>query len=101
MVPYHIYEAVQIFFSVKPDIEFVPNQNATVIKIDSINETLYVDESDNNIAKRDIYSFLSKHLNYISPWGAMTGIRPAKIVNNLKNLNYSDMEIVEYIRISI
>lgn len=97
-VPYHVYEAVQIFFAVKPDIEFVPYQDETVIKIDSPAALLHVIESDNNIAKRDIYAFLSKHLGYTSPWGAMTGIRPAKIVNSLRSQNLTDEEIVEHIK---
>ena len=43
--------------------------------------------------KRFIYSYFSEILNYYPPWGTLTGIRPAKIVNELFNMNKSEDDI--------
>lgn len=93
-LPYHIFEAIQIFFGIKDDFVFIPNRDSLRITVnDGKDGVFYIDDTDKKQSKRDVYVFLSKVLNYKSPWGCMTGIRPVKVANGLYESNHTDEEI--------
>ncbi|MBP3391745.1 MAG: coproporphyrinogen dehydrogenase HemZ [Clostridia bacterium] len=85
---YHPYEALQIFGDGNCFPELVPNQSQTWLKQFSDNgellQTVFVPEiEDHRILKQMIYDTMVEFTGYRSPWGCMTGIRPAKIINQL------------------
>ncbi len=53
----------------------------------SYSDTLISNTYDNNIIKKTIYNTLNKATNIELPWGILTGIRPAKMVRELKSNN--------------
>lgn len=90
--PFYAYEAVQIFGDCGAFPEFVPNQDklwlaagsAPVGRIFVPDFTYVKDEKKRRkLIKREIYKIMSGFTGYSSPWGCMTGVRPAKIVNSL------------------
>ncbi len=46
-----------------------------------------------NAVKRGIYTALSRHLNRTLPWGTLTGVKPGKIVRELKEKGKTEEEI--------
>ncbi len=52
--------------------------------------------SDENLLKRYLYLCLSNIYGYKSPWGCMTGVRPAKIVNRLMESGFTEAEVREH-----
>jgi len=48
--------------------------------------------------KRQLYILLSKYFNKELPWGTFTGIRPAKIVREMMDLDMDELSIKEKLR---
>ncbi len=97
-VPYHVYEIIQIFFDINIDLELIPSSDQLSVTVnDGDNSYIFNidEETESKQTKRDLYMFLSEHLNYSSPWGCMTGIRPAKIVNTLQKSGFSSNDILK------
>lgn len=107
-VPSHFFEAMQIFAHIygMPEVVAgaecacaciaVPSADggARTVSLDvaSARKSASVDRlcgeglleiSEENLLKRYLYEVLSNVYGYESPWGCMTGVRPAKIVNKL------------------
>ena len=98
-LPYHIFEAIQIFFGVKNDFVFIRNSESLRIMVnDGQDGVLCIDDTDKKQSKRDVYVFLSKVLGYESPWGCMTGIRPVKVANTLYERNYTTEDIRKHFK---
>ncbi len=94
--PYYAYEAVQIFNDCGAFPELLPNRGAPQSDSESgiwlekggerISVPSFGAENENlehKLRKREIYRIMSRFTGYRSPWGCMTGVRPAKIVNGL------------------
>lgn len=87
--PFYAYEAVQIFGDCGAFPEFVPNENA--LWLSKNDRRVYVpdfkaeqdEKTKHKLIKREIYKIMRDLTGYSSPWGCMTGVRPAKIVNGL------------------
>ncbi|MBE7057309.1 MAG: coproporphyrinogen dehydrogenase HemZ [Ruminococcaceae bacterium] len=77
VAPYAVIEVAQIFDNVA-EIETV--SGCEKVAVNSIDAPLYDDTKE---LKRWLYRTISEVTGYKSPWGCMTGIRPAKIVNTL------------------
>ncbi len=105
--PYYAYEAVQIFNDCGAFPVFVPNcplpespgesglwlmcggVRAEVPQFGAASETM-----EHKLRKREIYKMMSRFTGYRSPWGCMTGVRPAKIVNGLLHAGKTPEEAV-------
>ncbi|MGB5824181.1 MAG: coproporphyrinogen dehydrogenase HemZ [Proteocatella sp.] len=63
----------------------------------NLNEACLDDKKEiRNCYKRLLYSLLSQEFNKKQPWGILTGIRPVKIINELrKNENHLDMNTIK------
>lgn len=94
--PHYAYEAVQVFNDCGCFPELVPdceNKSApeksgiwlskgdVKIEIPFFGEKS--EKSEHKLQKKEIYKVMSVFTGYKSPWGCMTGVRPAKIVNAL------------------
>lgn len=83
---YHPYEALQIFNDADCFPELVPEQSAMWLRAFS-EEGILLSEieipafEDHKVLKQFIYDEMVRLTGYRSPWGCMTGIRPAKIIN--------------------
>lgn len=100
--PYYVYEAVQIFNDCGAFPEFVPNSSDIWLEQDGHRiEIPHFDASSKNmehkLRKREIYKAMSHFTGYQSPWGCMTGVRPAKIVNELFGTGLTPEETVRHI----
>ncbi len=83
---YHPYEALQIFNDADCFPELVPEQSAMWLRAYSDEGMLLSDLTipefeDHKELKQFIYDGMVRLTGYRSPWGCMTGIRPAKIIN--------------------
>ena len=104
--PHYAYEAVQIFNDCNGFPEFVPNDEKAATlgsglwlsKGNDWREIPFYSEENEKIEhklqKREMYKIMSQYTGYKSPWGCMTGVRPAKIVNGLYASGYSFEEAV-------
>lgn len=102
--PHYAYEAVQIFNDCGGFPEFVPNSGVADAEKSGIwfqkgeerHEIPFFGEKDekleHKLQKREMYKIMSKFTGYSSPWGCMTGVRPAKIVNGLLNSGLTNQE---------
>lgn len=93
--PHYAYEAVQIFNDCGCFPELVPfsskaddhSSGIWLQKGQERHDIPYFGEKDekdeHKKQKREIYQIMSKFTRYSSPWGCMTGVRPAKIINSL------------------
>ena len=72
------------------------SSNIQVIGVD-INETMSRLEVKNAL-KQLLYYCLSNHTETVLPWGALTGIRPAKIPMNLLADGYNEDEIITHMQ---
>lgn len=92
----HFYESMQIFGAVFGMPEFIVNcgtedsyllygdeKYVISVKNARADAPFAGDESDKNVLKRYLYKVLSEIYGYKSPWGCMTGVRPAKILHTL------------------
>lgn len=52
--------------------------------------------SEENLLKRYLYVLLRDVYGYASPWGCMTGVRPAKIVNGLLEKGFSEEQVLAH-----
>ena len=105
--PHYAYEAVQIFNDCGGFPEFVPNSGTKTDKNSGIwlqkGEERYDipffgeenEKLEHKLQKREIYRIMSNFTGYTSPWGCMTGVRPAKIVNVLFNSGATYQEALE------
>ncbi len=105
--PHYAYEAVQIFNDCNAFPEFVSNdERAKKLKSrlwlsqgDKFREVPFFNSLDekleHKLQKREMYKIMSDFTGYKAPWGCMTGVRPAKIVNGLYSLGYSFEEAVK------
>lgn len=85
---YHAYEALQIFNDAEGFPELVSGQAEMWFKYFTDNgvlsNTITVPTfDDHRQLKQFIYDTMAELTGYHSPWGCMTGIRPAKIINQL------------------
>ena len=85
---YHAYEALQIFGDGDCFPVLVPNQSEMWLKQFSpagdLLRTVQVPQiQDHRVLKQFLYDTMVEFTGYRSPWGCMTGIRPAKIINQL------------------
>lgn len=83
---YHPYEALQIFNDADRFPKLVPEQSAMWLRAFSDDGELLGDVAipefaDHKKLKQYIYDTMAQFTGYHSPWGCMTGIRPAKIIN--------------------
>ncbi|MBQ8827878.1 MAG: coproporphyrinogen dehydrogenase HemZ [Clostridia bacterium] len=101
-MPFHFFEALQIFNNVCEMPKLCANaeeyridlidSSGNVIRSEKITAEIAAciaggegkNISDTNLLKRYLYKIMSSYTGYSSPWGCMTGVRPAKIVNVLK-----------------
>lgn len=104
---YHEYEALQIFSGLvalpgskeegKIPLDLVPESAEFALEwldeTGAVRERRMISEANEKSRKREIYQVLQEWTGYASPWGCMTGIRPAKIVNQLREQGLSDAEI--------
>lgn len=93
--PHYAYEAVQIFNDCGAFPEFVPFSATESDALSGIwlqkgekrYNIPYFGEKDekfeHKLQKREMYKIMQEFTGYSSPWGCMTGVRPAKIVNGL------------------
>lgn len=93
--PHYAYEAVQIFNDCGAFPEFVPfsatesssHSGIWLQKGEKKYNIPYFGEKDekleHKLQKREMYKVMQEFTGYSSPWGCMTGVRPAKIVNGL------------------
>lgn len=102
--PHYSYEAVQIFNDCGRFPEFVPfsgqksekNSGIWLQKGNKRYDIPFFGEQNEKLEhkkqKREIYQIMKEFTNYNSPWGCMTGVRPAKIVNGLfaSGMNYDE-----------
>ncbi len=113
-IPFHFFEALQIFNTVCKPAELCPeadcyclkivNADGDIIKSAEINAEIATKDAggeaigatEKNLAKRYLYKLMSEFTGYNSPWGCMTGVRPTKIVNGLKKQGKSDDEIFKH-----
>ena len=105
--PHYAYEAVQIFNDCGGFPELVPNSGIKTDKNSGIwmqkGEVRYDipffgeenEKLEHKLQKREIYRIMSDFTGYTSPWGCMTGVRPAKIVNGLFNSGATYQEALE------
>ncbi|MCX7695161.1 MAG: coproporphyrinogen dehydrogenase HemZ [Caloramator sp.] len=96
------YEKEEIQFSKDNyDIESILNEEQVLFKIGEITEKEYVDKNDiksiKNSLKRTALKALSKYFNKNIPWGILVGIRPTKIVHELKKRGDSLAEIKKHL----
>ncbi len=85
---YHAYEALQIFGDGNCFPELVPNQKQMWLKQfaetgELLRTVLVPAIEDHRVLKQFLYDTMVEFTGYRSPWGCMTGIRPAKIINQL------------------
>ena len=94
--PYYAYEAVQIFNDCSAFPVLVPerplpeNSAKSGIWLQKNGERKEIpyfaaasEKMEHKLQKREIYKIMNHFTGYWSPWGCMTGVRPAKIVNGL------------------
>lgn len=76
----------------------MPRQGASAVSDDFVfrREPVYI--SDKNLLKRYTYLILSDIYKYSSPWGCMTGVRPAKTVNQLLRRGYDEKQILAHFK---
>ncbi len=94
---YHPYEALQIFNDADCFPELVPEQDAMWLRALDDNGRLISEQfiptfHDHKVLKQFIYDAMVQLTGYQSPWGCMTGIRPAKIINQQLALGNSPEE---------
>ncbi len=98
--PFYAYEAVQIFGDCGAFPEFVPHSRDGIWLSKNGKRICVPDFTENDpgvrqkLIKREIYVIMSSLTGYVSPWGCMTGVRPAKIVNGLIKSGMSGREAV-------
>lgn len=91
---YHAYEALQIFNDADCFPELVSGQSSFWLKAfsedgDLLTEVSVPEFEDHRKLKQFLYDTMVDFTGYRSPWGCMTGIRPAKIVNQLLSQGYT------------
>ena len=84
---YWIVEVIQIFDGVA-DITLVPE--AEIVLVNGEPAPVY---DDTKLQKRWLYLVLSRLTGYRSPWGCLTGIRPAKMINMMFDFGISEAQI--------
>ena len=84
---YWIVEVIQIFDGVA-DITLVPESDAVLV-----NGEPAPAYDDTKLQKRWLYFVLSRLTGYRSPWGCLTGIRPAKMINMMFDSGRSEAQI--------
>ncbi len=91
---YHVYEILNIFS--RCDIKYEPFSDAlSVVCEDGAGNELSretIDMTDRKVMKRSLYEILSRLTGYESPWGAITGVRPCKTVNDIAAKNAKNGE---------
>ena len=92
VAPYAVIEVVQIFDN-KAQIETVGNCECV-----AVNEVAAPSCDDAKELKRWLYRTISGLTGYKSPWGCMTGIRPAKIVNSLLESGLSEEQVIDELK---
>ena len=90
--PYAVIEVGQIFDGVA-EIVMVPGCDAV-----SVNGERAPEYDDSKELKRWLYRTISDITGYQSPWGCMTGIRPAKIVNSLLDSGMSRAQVIDELK---
>ena len=117
-LPVFYFEAMQIFSHIFGMPEVIPGAESAVLE--TVDETtvrypltadlarqdaLLADKtmrdglicpSDENLLKRYLYVLLRDIYGYASPWGCMTGVRPAKIVNALFEKGFSEAQVLAH-----
>lgn len=111
--PFYAFEAVQIFQDCGAFPEFVPNSGTSSletgksgiwlerggagacerVEISCFGASSELEE--HKLQKRRIYQVMCDFTGYRSPWGCMTGVRPAKIVNLLLQSGMTPEEAVK------
>lgn len=56
------------------------------------------EKTAHKLQKREIYKIMCRFTGYHSPWGCMTGVRPAKIVNSLLRSGMTPDEAVRELK---
>ena len=121
-VPMHYYEAMQIFAHIfgMPELHtgaeipegadaiLVSEGNPFFLTACDAQKSAEADDpvfgkhpqlsNDRNLLKRLLYKRLTEIYNYESPWGALTGVRPTKVLTNLVRYGLTDDEIREHFR---
>lgn len=92
VAPYAVIEVAQIFDNVA-HVETVAGCDAI-----AVNGTKAPEFDDAKELKRWLYSAISDITGYKSPWGCMTGIRPAKIVNLLMESGMSREQVLKELK---
>jgi len=100
-IPYYVYEALQIFGTVENLVTLIPSYTKLMLQLinddgDILRTDLITDETRKAI-KRQVYIVMTQYTGYESPWGCMTGIRPAKTVNQLERDGLNNAEVLEYL----
>ena len=85
--PYWLVEVSQIFDGVA-QIKLESGAEAVLLNGGSVPRL-----EDSTLQKRWLYLKLSSITGYHSPWGCLTGIRPAKLINNMHDSGMSDEQI--------
>lgn len=112
--PYHVYEAVQIFNDCGAFPVLVPNSaspqdacgegcSGIWLAKDSVRAEIPAfetvgEKTAHKLQKREIYKIMCRFTGYHSPWGCMTGVRPAKIVNSLLRSGMTPDEAVRELK---
>ncbi|MDR0287381.1 MAG: coproporphyrinogen dehydrogenase HemZ [Clostridiales bacterium] len=94
-LPYYIYEAIQIFGAVDSLAELYPNSENLVLEGEAENGRIvkcFPEGVNTKEIKRSVYIIMCGFTGRTSPWGCMTGIRPAKMVNQMKSLGIADIK---------
>ncbi len=96
---YHIFEAAQIFgdAGLEPVIRPFSGRDRIILEENGLAAgELPLEEAAASLGSRElvkhIYTELSAMTGYVSPWGCLTGVRPAKIVNRLFSEGYGEKE---------
>lgn len=92
VAPYAVIEVAQIFHCVAT-VETVSGCDAV-----AVNGMKAPSCDDAKELKRWLYRTISDITGYESPWGCMTGIRPAKIVNSLMDSGMSREQVIEELK---
>lgn len=120
-LPLYYFEAMQIFShrfgmpeivtQAEADVLEVAEEDGTVtaryvldgararqeaLEADALLRDGLVDSNTENLLKRSLYGLLRDVYGYASPWGCMTGVRPAKIVNRMREEGFSEEQVLAH-----
>ena len=87
--PFWIVEVSQIFDDTAA-VKFLSDGNKV-----SVNGEIMPEFEDAKLKKRWLYLALSRMTGYSSPWGCLTGIRPAKLIHVMHDSGMSEEQIRE------